>query len=79
MKGLVGLAIELSRLFHVWRGSCCNCETRLSFDCIVGGIRRYVEEIDIVCLKRALVACLERALVACLERALMVSLERALF
>ena len=37
----------------------------------MGGIRRYVEKIDIVCL--------ERALIICLERALMISLERALF
>ena len=45
----------------------------------MGGIRRYVKEIDIVCLERALIISLERALIICLERALMISLKRALF
>ena len=54
-----------------------NCETWLSYDCIMGGIRRYVEEIDIVCLERALIISLERALMISLERALIISLERA--
>ena len=46
-----------------------NCETWLSCDCIMGGIRRYVEKIDIVCLERALIICLEKALMISLERA----------
>ena len=53
------------------------CETWLSCYCIMGGVRRYGEKIDIVCLKRALIICLERALMISLERALMISLERA--
>ena len=54
------------------------CETWLSCDFIVGGIRRYVEEIDIECLERALILCLERAFLISLERAFLISLERAL-
>ena len=39
-----------------------NCETWLSCYCIMGGITRYVEEIDIICLERALIISLKRAL-----------------
>ena len=35
----------------------------------MGGTRRYVEKIDIVCLERALIISLERALMISLERA----------
>ena len=38
----------------------------------MGGIRRYVEKIDIVSLKRALIISLERALITSLKRALMI-------
>ena len=47
-----------------------NCETWLSCDCNMGGIRRYVEGIDIVCLERELIISLEMELVISLERAL---------
>ena len=45
-----------------------NCEIWLSCECFMGGIRRYVEKIDIVCLERALIICLERALMISLKR-----------
>ena len=55
MKGLVGLAIEVEKpLPCVERILLSNCETWLSCDCIEEGISKYVEEIDFVCLERAL-------------------------
>ena len=37
------------------------CEKWIACYCIMGGIRRYGEEIDILCLERALIISLERA------------------